>query len=267
MHLSRKVFRWIAVIAVVVVLVGIQAYLQVIPPVTVVSSGSMQHSGNWQANALNTGDMALVKKVNNVSGVVTYVQGRNTGMQSFGEYGNVIIYRTFGGTLIIHRAILYLTWHHGNPVVEGYHNQSWITVSKDRIVIYDMGYAHRNLLINIGNYQNQSGFITAGDYNLGSLNISYDKSLNAYGAADQDGIFPFNDPPVSLSKVVGKAVLGIPWIGLIKLSFEWSLGLQKQTTPVPNGAYTGLIITLAALFTLAVFPYRRVAAKLRGKGK
>lgn len=267
MHSGKKVIRWVAVVAIVMILTGIQLYLQVVPPVTVVSSGSMQHSGNWQANVLNTGDMALVKKVNSVSGVVTYVQGRDSGMKSFGEYGNVIIYRNLAGTLIIHRAILYLNWHNGNPVVEGYHNQSWLNITKNRIVIYDVGYSHRNLLINIGNYLNQSGFITTGDYNLGSLNISYNRALNAYAAADQDGIFTFNDPPVNISQVVGKAVLGIPWLGLIKLTFEWNFGLQKQTTPVPNGAYTGLAATLFVIFALVFFPYRRVGRILLTKRK
>ncbi len=263
MRITRKSTKWIALLAVVVAVVAVQAYLQVVPPVTVISSGSMQHSDNWQSDVLNTGDMALVKKVSSVSQVVTYVQGRNTGMKTFGEYGNVVIYKAPVGTLIIHRAILYLSWHNGQPVVGGYHNQSWLSVTNDHIIVRDMGYAHRNLLINIGDFHNVSGFITTGDYNLGTLNISYDSQLNAYAAADQDGIFQFNDPPVNVSQILGKAVLDIPWLGLIKLTVSWDLGVQQQTTPVPNGAYSYLTITLVAFFAVVLFPYTRVYNLIR----
>lgn len=263
MRVTGKSAKWLAVIALVIVVIAIQAYLEVIPPVTIISSGSMQHSDNWQYNILNTGDMALVKKVHSVSNVVTYVQGRETGMKTFGDYGNVIIYKTSENTLIIHRAIFYLSWNHGKPVIQGYTNQSWIEINGDQIIIHGMGYAHRNLLVNVGNYVNDSGFITTGDYNLGSLNISYDLQYNAYGAADQDGIFPFNDPPVNVSQILGKAVFDIPWLGLVKLTIQWGLGLQHQETPVPNGSYTYLSVTLIAFFTVVMFPYRRVSKLLR----
>lgn len=264
MRFSRKTARWITVIAVVLAVVSIQAYLQVVPPVTIVSSGSMQHSDKWQPNVLNTGDMALVKKVTNVSGVITYVQGRNTGFSSFGEYGNVIIYRAITGTLIIHRAILYLSWSDGKPVVEGYHNQSWLAVTGNYILIKDMGYAHRSLYISISDYRNDSGFITAGDYNLGSLNLSYQGQYKAYAAADQDGIFNFYDPPVKLTQILGKAVLDIPWIGLVKLTFSWGLGFQKPY-PVPLGSYDYLVLSLGAIFTGLLFPYRRTMNFLRNR--
>ncbi len=262
LRITKRSSGWLVLIAVVAILIGMQLYLQVAPPVTVVSSGSMQHSGNWQYNVLNTGDMALIKKVSKVSDVVTYVQGRNSNYSTFGEYGNVIVYNSDSGILIIHRAILYLSWKDGLPVVGGYHNQSWMEVNSKYILIKDMGYAHRNLVIYISNYTGKSGFITTGDYNLGSLDIKYNATLNAYGAADQDNIFSFSDPPVNVSQVVGKAVLDVPWVGLLKLTVSWELGYMKPS-PVPNGSYEYLVLSLAAVFTAALFPYKRTMRLLR----
>lgn len=265
MKSKKNNLKIIILVIVVAALAGSQAYLDIFPPITVVSSESMQHSSNWQYNVLNTGDTALIKKVNNVSDVTTYVQGRNTGFKTFGEYGNVIIYKSSVGTLIIHRAIFYLTWHNGVPVVEGYNNQSWIKIYGDQIVIYGMGYAHRNLLVNVAGYKGVSGFITTGDYNLGTLNISYSTQYNAYGAADQDGIFGFSDPPVNISKVVAKPVVDIPWVGLIKLTLEWQLGAQKQSNPVPHGSYEYLAVTIVVFLALVFFPYGKLRKKSSGK--
>lgn len=261
-RLSRKHLKWFAILFIVLALVGIESYLQTVPPVTIVSSGSMQHSDNWQPGILNTGDISLVKKTANVSDIITYVQGRISGFSSFGEYGNVIIYKAPNGLLIIHRAILFLTWHNGNPVIRGITSEPWINITHNSITINDVGYAHRNLLIEVSKYRNVSGFITTGDYNLGTLGAGQIGNQNLYAAADQDGVLGFNDPPVNISQVFGKAVLDIPWFGLIKLSLIWSLGYE-QPSPVPHGAYEGLIITLAVILTLVFLPYRRIIDSVR----
>ena len=246
----------IIILAVLAVLVSSWlVYLDSWPPMTVVSSGSMQHSSQWTYNSINTGDMVFIKHVTNPqSQIVTYVNGSSTSYSTYGEYGNVIIYRAPDGTDIIHRAMFYLSWKAGHPEVSGYHNQSWIKITDSYILLKDVGYSHRNALLYLSLVRNQSGFITMGDHNLATASpMFYNASLNAYSVFDQDGILGIGpDPPVNASEVVGVAVGEIPWVGLVKLNIDWYFGLQKQENPVPFNSYVYLSISLAAVL---IFSY------------
>ncbi len=263
--MKKERVRNVTVVIFVAAILIFQVYSGVFPPVTIVTSESMQHSASWKPLVLNTGDIAIIKKVSGIGGIETYVLGRSSGFQSFGDYGNVIVYRAPDGISIIHRAMFYLQWVDGNPVVLGYDNQSWLVVTHSYVIIKNVGYSHRNLLVYIEQYRNESGFVTCGDYNLANLNVSYNESVEAYAAADQDGIFGFQDPPVKISNIVGKVIGEIPWFGLIKLTILWKLGLQKQENQVPHGAYMYLITTISAGITVIFFPYRRLWMHFRGK--
>jgi signal peptidase len=262
---------WLVGIILIVVIFGsITAYSGIWPPVSVVSSESMQHSSQWIPGVINTGDMVFIKKISDPVGKVqTYVTGSNDNYSNYGEFGNVIIYKAPNGELVIHRPLFYLYWQNGTPKVQGYDGQSWIIIHTRYILLKGIGYAHRNLVVFISQYQNISGYITAGDYNLGNAGSdlyfrTYDGHvINAYAAADQDQIagnylLGFYDPPVNSSQVIGIAYGLIPWIGSIKLEILWNLGLQKEENPVPSNALIYLGITVAVVFTLALFPYRKI---------
>ena len=257
----------IAAIVIVSLFAGITIYSGIIPPASVVESGSMQHSSNWEFGVINTGDIVLVKKVDNpVKGITTYVQGRTNGYSTYGDYGNVILYNNGHGTVVIHRAMFYLTWSKGNPVVMGYTNQSWITVTHNYVLIRDVGYSHKNLVVFTRNFVNESGFITMGDHNLASQQNNspfYVSSLHAYEAADQNvNIMPI---PVPAASVVGKAYGQIPWFGLIKLNIMKLQGDWQYSSDVPNHSYEYLTLSLIAIGTLVFFPYKTVAMANREK--
>src|SRR3972149_5875447 len=103
-ELSRKEFallltRDIAIAAILVALIfgGMFAYAQVWPPVVVVESGSMQHSATRSyLGVIDTGGMVLVQAVHSRSDVVTYVEGRVSGHETYGNYGDVIIFHPPG---------------------------------------------------------------------------------------------------------------------------------------------------------------------------
>jgi signal peptidase len=251
----------IIVIILAILIGGTIAYTQEIPPIYVVASESMEHSANWTWGTINAGDIVLVKRAPNpVKDVITYVVGRETGYSTYGEYGNVILYHG-PGKIIIHRAIFYLTWEKSKPVVLGYTNQSWITVTQSYVLIKDVGFSHRNLLVTINGFQNESGFITVGDFNLAFRGV-YNSSLNAYEAADQ---FFLGIPPVTPAKVVGVAQGQIPWFGLIKLNIMKLYGDWPYSNEVPNHAYEYLFVSIVIMVALALAPYRKVYRKITDK--
>jgi signal peptidase len=260
--MNNKAKRDIIILLIVVILVGgVLAYTQEVPPIYVVASESMEHSANWTWGTINAGDIVLVKRAPDpVKNVITYVVGRETGYSTYGEFGNVILYHG-PGKIIIHRAIFYLTWNNSHPVVQGYTNQSWIIVTQSYVLIKDVGFSHRNLLVMINGFHNESGFITVGDFNLAFRGV-YNQSLNAYQAADQ---YFLGISPVTPSEVVGVAHGQIPWFGLIKLNIMKLYGDWPYSNEVPNHAYEYLFASIIIIVALALFPYGKVYRKATGR--
>lgn len=255
----------IAVIVIVGIIVGVTLYSGLIPPATVVESGSMQHSDNWQFGVINTGDIVIVKKVSNPqTGITTYVQGRNTNFSTYGDFGNVMLYNAPGGLVVIHRAMFYLNWSNGSPVIPGYHNQTWMEVTPTYVLIKDVGFTHKNLVVYINKFVNESGFITMGDHNLAISHV-YNNALNAYEAADEN--VNIISHPVTPSEVVGKAVGQIPWFGLIKLNIMKLQGDWPYSSDVPHHSYEFLGASIVVIGVLIFFPYSRIIGKGQDKNK
>ncbi len=232
------------------------------PPIFAVESQSMEHSNNWTMGNINVGDIVLVKNIGgDPANVVTYVTGKTSGHSTYGEYGDVILYNAPNNQIIIHRAMFYLSWTDGKPVVSGYTGQNWIKVTQDYIVLMDASYTHRNLIVYLNNLVNKSGFVTVGDYNLAHSQL-YNSSENAYAAADQN-VFGYN--PASVSSVVGVAYFQIPWFGLVKLNLMRISGQWNSYNEVPNYAYLYFGIIIASIVALIAFPYERFTN--RGKIK
>ncbi len=234
----------VALLFVIIVLVAMFAYTGLWPPLVVVESNSMMHGEDNQSHigAIDTGDLVLVKKVDRVSDVETYVDGLSSGHKTYGDYGDVVIYKRGGSdtaTPIIHRAIIYLEI---NADGQSYRSESldaapsnkWSTADPtdtwDRITsaltITPVGYKDLTVVIDIVNMipSQRSGFITKGDHN------SQTDQMYAGGG------------PVDLTWVVGKARGEIPWFGLLKLWSTGSLG-----SPAPSNSVTDLWIALAII--------------------
>lgn len=241
----------IALTLVLLLLGAMFAYTGLWPPLVVVESDSMMHGPDNTSHigTIDTGDLVLVKDVSRSSDIITYMDGLASGHKTYGEFGDVIIYRHMGSTTrtpIIHRAIIYLQV---NDDGKSYSSESlnlapggswapldpkntWSNLTND-ITIYDVGYDHQSVNIPIGailqNFARisaapTSGYVTKGDHNT-------DTDLSWSGLV-----------PVRMDWVVGKARGEIPWFGLLKL---WSSGTLK--TPAPDNSVRDLWITIALI--------------------
>lgn len=232
-ELSRKEFallltRDIAIAAILVALIfgGMFTYTQVWPPVVVVESGSMQHSHvQSHLGAIDTGDLVLVQAIHSRTDVVTYVEGRASGYETYGNYGDVIIFHPPGKpaevTPIIHRAILYVDHPSGTtfggvdiPSLAAFPD-SWSATHPDgtpATTPYGLG----NVTVTLRSWASGSERRESLSFNLRPLTRSGFLTKGDHNSAF-DGV-PTYTPPVPVSEVVGKARGEIAWFGLIKLT-------------------------------------------------
>src|SRR5467141_2064388 len=103
----------VAGVIVAVFLGALYLYAGVWPPLVVVESSSMQHGKEVSSlGVIDTGDMVFQQSAPTRGAVITYVEGRANGYSTYGDFGDVIIFRRAGTpTPIIHRAIMYITVH------------------------------------------------------------------------------------------------------------------------------------------------------------
>ena len=270
---TRVTLIVIAVVAVLLIggYAGVKAYSGVSPPFTVVNSGSMMHSSDSKIGIIDTGDMILVKDPNEVD-IQTYVDGYKSGHKTFGEYGDVIVYKKPNQN-IIHRAMLYLElkestsdyvkWYipsladysrwemsHGSTFVpdETLKSECWneetceLTISKTNsdsfFWLTDVGYGNVNVPISLynmgkGHSANYAGYLTKGDN--ASTNRSFDQASGIY-----------EGKLVEKNNIKSVAMYEIPWIGSIKLL------AKGNGSTVPSNTYTSLILTLLALIAFIV---------------
>jgi len=258
LKLNKGIIQGISALLVVVLLLGAAyAYTDNWPPAVIVESKSMQHGNGFTFGVINTGDIVGVKKIDNFNQVITYVQARTQGSPiDYGDYGDVIVYKNYYlGELVIHRAILYIEgWKGTTPIIYYFKNQSWMSINGSNVIIKDVGYAHRNLIIELSQYIGEKGFVTMGDYNL--ANSPFLISGNYYLAADQNvGI---DNSLVNVSQIMGVAVGYIPILGVLKL---WVTG---KTTYIPMESNIVMAFVIAAIIIYALIPSPK---KDNGKSK
>lgn len=248
------------------ILLAMFAYTGIWPPLVVVESDSMMHSEEnvSYVGVIDTGDMVLVKDIDDEGDVVTYAEGFVSGHKTYGDYGDVMVYKKMGSdvnTPIIHRAIVYLE---ANADGESYRCEAlqdlpsdkwYLTVSSDSwdqltgtLVIRNVGYRDVSVTVNVGfilgEFQRahttpSSGFITRGDHNT-QIDQAYRESYK----------------PVDVSWVVGKARGEIPWFGLLKLWFTHSLKSEAPENSVRNLWIAMALIVVVPIVIDVVLTYR-----------
>ena len=234
----------VAVLFVALVLIAMFAYTGLWPPLVVVESDSMMHGQDNISNigTIDTGDLVLVKRVDVASDVETYVDGLSSGHRTYGDYGDVVIYKRGGSdstTPIIHRAMIYLEYDAATdtyraPSLRNLPNTTWYTSDSSNtwdslnsvLFLKGVGYYNQTVTIDVNGFRasQRSGFVTKGDHNLG-----IDQQFTNVG-------------PVDVDWIVGKARGEIPWFGLLKL---WSTGTLGS--PAPDNSVRNLWIALAAI--------------------
>ena len=270
-----------SIIAVFMVLLGsVYIYSGVNPPFSTINSGSMQHSPDESSiGTIDTGDMVIVKDPDSYD-ITTYVEGSKTGYKKFGEYGDVIIYKTQTNN-IIHRAMLELTlndieyegaqikkqiWH--IPSLIGYDDWDIIEISVDGIT------SHKN---DPDLWDETTGTLTVTEtnkdiVNLALTDVGYSSStafVNLWdlGKQKEDGYSGYltkgdnaetntNFDQVILTKMRNKlvsdediksvAVFEIPWLGCIKLLVNGT-----NTDQIPTNSVIDLVITFVVIILIA----------------
>lgn len=202
----------IAVIIMCIIIGSLYAYTNNWPPMVVVESKSMMHGDDSQLGVIDTGDLVLVKKVLSRGDVITYIEGKSKGYKTYGEYGDVIVYRKNGGTEtpVIHRAVVWVDYNSSGggsfdiPSMGLYGQRGSLTIS-------EYGFNKKTLVIRLDIILNgmklspHGGILTKGDNNFGADQESL--------PTETGGLVQ----PVKIDWIVGKGVGEMPWFGLIKL--------------------------------------------------
>lgn len=250
----------IAAAFVVSVLLAMYAYTGLWPPLVVVESNSMMHSEDNTSylGVIDTGDMVLVRDVDRPDDIVTYMEGFVTGHRTYGDYGDVIVYKKGGDdslTPIIHRAMLYLEINpNGSYRCEALRDapaEKWSALGDDNawdyltgtVVIHDVGFRSASVSVNIGSIltwgANSDGFITKGDYN-----------------SNIDQAYRATSTPVEIDWVVGKARGEIPWFGLLKLWVTDSLKSEAPEKSVHSLWIAIAVIVVTPIIIDVILTYR-----------
>ncbi len=263
-------------LAAAVVLASLFALVRTWPPLAVVESGSMQHSNQTSfIGVADTGDIVLVQAVPGPLEVVTYVEGRARGEGTYGDFGDVIIFRRpTQAKAVIHRPLLRLLW---NETAGGFDIPSLMALERG---------------VEWNSSQTTPHGLKAGDsvtlYNATfqgvTVRIFMDRFIreiiatrcipeNPCYVTMGDNNAPILDPfLVRHSWVLGLARGEIPWIGLLKLVLDRTYGWGDSR--VPSNSWTFLALTLTLLiggsvgleFVHSVRARRRVRPEVADEG-
>ena len=227
--------------AVLLVFIVLFAYSGIWPPLVVVDSESMQHGENSSIGTIDTGDIVIVKEVNSLGEITTYVEGLSTGHQTYEGYGDVIIYNSqYLNKSIIHRAIIELEYDDltntfSAPSLKDLDENLWeadgghsYSGLQNEIVIKNVEYLDskeirinlQNLLIDMGS-RPHGGIVTMGD---GNTRIDQNS-----GIADL----------VQEEDITGKARGELPWFGIINLLVN-----GHDLSDIPENSQRDLVIAL-----------------------
>ena len=243
----------IAAIVVLLIFGSLVLYSGTWPPLVVIESRSMQHSNTESfIGTIDTGDMVILKRLDGNGEIRTYLDSLADGYQTYGEHGDVVIYRPFGSesrTPIIHRALFHMEFNSSGggydvPVLGEIPPSMWNVTGgpkdwhnlKTGIVLTGIGYDQVTVRLNISAMLSRfvqftmvpfSGLITMGDNNRGIV----------------DQMTEICWTPVRADWVSGLARGELPWFGLLKL---WITG-PAPDAPVPENSKTGLFVSLGLL--------------------
>lgn len=235
----------IAAIIILIILMVMYAYTRVWPPIVVIESTSMEHSNPpyGRIGTIDAGDFTFVKKADNKEAIVTYYQGKKTGYMTYGNYGDVIIFRKNGkaGTPIIHRVIVWVEVYPGNNTIKyGIPELGWF--NNDSVELKEVGLQDY--------HPPHSGFITKGDNNP-SCDQGAGKEVQ----------------PVKFEWVIGVARGEIPWFGGIKLLFDDLTTGSANAGNVKQDCWVMLSVSIAIIIAIPMsidYTYPFIKKKILG---
>ncbi|MBN1280744.1 MAG: S26 family signal peptidase [Candidatus Thermoplasmatota archaeon] len=230
----------VALLAVLIILMVLWGYTGqwFSAPMVAIESGSMEHPNPpfGRLGTIDAGDMVLVQRVWQRSDVIPHggtIEGAQAenGHQTYGSYGDVIIYKPLGRTdvsQIIHRAMCWVDVYTNNGQTTytigdyGIYNATSLTIPALGLYNRDPGWTH-------------SGFLTKGDNN-----------------DVIDEITDICPQPVKVEWISGKARGEIPWLGTINLFFEDLLHGRNTVRNVHQDSLICLGIVIAVLISIPI---------------
>jgi signal peptidase len=243
----------IAVIVVLILLSIIWAYTGqwFSAPMVAITSGSMMHANEpfGRLGTIDAGDMVLLVKVNKKSDIATYfsaeAQGKD-GPQTYGNYGDVVIYRKYGNPAeeqIIHRTMCWVEVEDGENG-RTYTIEEYNIFKEKSILIPELGIESPTGGPYTPNWSH-SGFITKGD--------------NPFTNKECDQTGGICSELIKLEWISGKARGELPWIGTINLLFNdltggafWDAKKEITVYNVQSDSVICLIILIALLISIPV---------------
>lgn len=292
MQLARDAGVVLASIAVVMVVLFLA--LGTWPPMVVIESGSMMHGRDSSIGVIDTGDLTLVKAIGDRTDVVTWAQGNpdlrftwvrdgvampeqtitiGSGHQTYGLYGDVIIYRKNNQptTPVIHRAML---WMEGSsdPGCPGMADLPDLKLTcVESIEFIDATIIGSNFKVNLLQILQKGtpfgGFITKGDNN----NRFSPHGTMPAALSDQESLTvptPSGSEPVhqvAPGWVVGKAVGELPSFGLLRLLVTKQVSLE--TAPPSSVRFLALTLIVLVGVPLALDLYSGMRARRARKAE
>ncbi len=230
----------IAIVVVMVIYSSAVIYTGMTVPVVVVESGSMQHDMDKSSlGVIDTGDIVLVKKTDSTGDITTWAEGKGKDYETYGEYGDVIIYdkNGKGGTPVIHRAIVFIR-HNETVGTEHYFDvPEWNIYHNSTIKYY---IEELRLKIDYEPPRGHDGYLTKGDNKITNPRIDQES-----GIRDIDNIVV---EQVHIDWVIGVARGEIPWFGLIKLKANDN----EHIDTAPDNSWTNLKISLVLMIGLPI---------------
>ncbi len=235
----RDIFVAVAVVLVILTLLWGYTGQWFGAPMVAIESGSMMHLDEpfGRVGTIDAGDMVLLVKVNGYEDIVPQKDAENEDeFQTYGKYGDVIIYRKYGRTdedQIIHRAMCWVDFNEDDT----YTIASYDLYNVSSITIPELG-LHKYM-------PSHSGYITKGDNP-----VTNDRSDQAGGICSE---------PIKLSWVTGKARGELPWIGTVNLLFNdiingafWSGSVEATVYNVPQDSMICLVLLIVVLISIPV---------------
>ncbi len=229
---------------IIIVFGGMYLYSGLNKPLTVVESGSMQHSETESSiGVIDTGDIIVMVSTEKKP-ITSYVEGYHNGYSNFGDYGDVIIYYRDYGNPVIHRAILWLEYTNlgkwSAPALANFDTDRWTDdngVAKDpydlkgTLTISGLGWRNYTASVDLDTLSKHSGYLTAGDNNQ-----YFDQAtgISTCGLVDKAHI---------------KAVAGleIPWLGCIKLLIN-----NKNVDKIPDNSIPCLAVSMLIVISILI---------------
>lgn len=235
----RDIFVAIAVVIVILMFLWGYTGQWFGAPMVAIESGSMMHLDEpfGRIGTIDAGDMVLLVKVQGFDDIITQKEAENNGgYDSYGNYGDVIIYRKEGRNdvdQIIHRAMCWIDYNEDDTyTVESYdlYNVSSITIPELELRGYKPSH---------------SGYITKGD-----------NPVTNYRSDQAGGIC---SEPIKLSWVTGKARGELPWIGTVNLLFNdiisgafWNNRIKPTVFNVPQDSMICLVLLITVLISIPI---------------